>query len=360
MKSSLACWPPTTMGEDDKALSSGGNGKAHHTAEEDIPSKEAVPLSSTSPFPSPPHSTAPHKQPIRPKPSFFTKLVGILIPCVSLSSASRSIEPADLPHRPSAAAEKTDPTTSPKKPVVNGSSPHSLEAESEKPVAPIPTPSPASPESPAVPAPPLPIPPPSEVQTPEDTAGLTSSAVQAPGSTGEVEEKPHTPPQPTSADAEDSEGTSYSEDEDLDEQDEEERLLMNGGAGIPIGPVCASSSKVLHVYTLNRTVSQNRYCRPFPRNTQGGNALFSTWTRLWFTAASRSGTPCVIFARANILRQSISQADYVVPVEIEYHWHNVYVIKRPGVDNFLKKMGELYEVVVFTASLSKVSSLKRR
>jgi RNA polymerase II subunit A small phosphatase-like protein len=53
--------------------------------------------------------------------------------------------------------------------------------------------------------------------------------------------------------------------------------------------------------------------------------------------------------------QSIQQADYVVPVEIEYHWHNVYVIKRPGVDNFLKKMGEIYEVVVFTASLSKVS-----
>jgi len=43
-----------------------------------------------------------------------------------------------------------------------------------------------------------------------------------------------------------------------------------------------------------------------------------------------------------------------VPVEIEYHWHNVYVIKRPGVDNFLKKMGEIFEIVVFTASLSKV------
>jgi carboxy-terminal domain RNA polymerase II polypeptide A small phosphatase len=52
--------------------------------------------------------------------------------------------------------------------------------------------------------------------------------------------------------------------------------------------------------------------------------------------------------------QHIQQADYVVPVEIEFSWHNVYVIKRPGVDNFLKKMGEIYEVVVFTASLSKV------
>ena len=58
----------------------------------------------------------------------------------------------------------------------------------------------------------------------------------------------------------------------------------------------------------------------------------------------------------NFAVQSIQQADYVVPVEIEYHWHNVYVIKRPGVDNFLKKMGEIYEVVVFTASLSKVLS----
>ena len=44
-----------------------------------------------------------------------------------------------------------------------------------------------------------------------------------------------------------------------------------------------------------------------------------------------------------------------MPVEIEYHWHNVYVIKRPGVDQFMKRVGELYEVVVFTASVSKVS-----
>ena len=59
----------------------------------------------------------------------------------------------------------------------------------------------------------------------------------------------------------------------------------------------------------------------------------------------------------NLQWQAISQADYVVPVEIEYHWHNVYVIKRPGVDAFLKKMGEIYEIVVFTASLSKVRSI---
>lgn len=49
----------------------------------------------------------------------------------------------------------------------------------------------------------------------------------------------------------------------------------------------------------------------------------------------------------------ITQADFVVPVEIESAVHNVYVLKRPGVDTFLKKMGELFEIVVFTASLAK-------
>jgi RNA polymerase II subunit A small phosphatase-like protein len=42
-------------------------------------------------------------------------------------------------------------------------------------------------------------------------------------------------------------------------------------------------------------------------------------------------------------------------VEIEGQYHNIYVIKRPGVDQFMKRVGELYEVVVFTASVSKVS-----
>lgn len=49
----------------------------------------------------------------------------------------------------------------------------------------------------------------------------------------------------------------------------------------------------------------------------------------------------------------VRQCDFVIPVEIEDQIHNVYVIKRPGVDHFLKKVGELYEVVVFTASVSR-------
>ncbi|KAF8539398.1 HAD-like domain-containing protein [Trichophaea hybrida] len=49
----------------------------------------------------------------------------------------------------------------------------------------------------------------------------------------------------------------------------------------------------------------------------------------------------------------LHQADFTIPVEIEGTYHNVYVIKRPGVDQFMKRVGELYEVVVFTASVSK-------
>jgi len=49
----------------------------------------------------------------------------------------------------------------------------------------------------------------------------------------------------------------------------------------------------------------------------------------------------------------INNADFIIPVEIEDQTHQVYVLKRPGVDKFMKRVGELYEVVVFTASLAK-------
>ncbi|KAG2228813.1 hypothetical protein INT48_006017 [Thamnidium elegans] len=51
--------------------------------------------------------------------------------------------------------------------------------------------------------------------------------------------------------------------------------------------------------------------------------------------------------------KTVAGADFIVPVEIEGHYHNVFVLKRPGVDDFMKRMGELYEIVIFTASLSK-------
>jgi RNA polymerase II subunit A small phosphatase-like protein len=49
----------------------------------------------------------------------------------------------------------------------------------------------------------------------------------------------------------------------------------------------------------------------------------------------------------------ISNADFIIPVEIEEQLHQVYVLKRPGVDQFMKRVGECFEIVVFTASLAK-------
>lgn len=49
----------------------------------------------------------------------------------------------------------------------------------------------------------------------------------------------------------------------------------------------------------------------------------------------------------------IPNADFIIPVEIDSQVHQVYVLKRPGVDQFLKSMAERFELVVFTASLAK-------
>jgi RNA polymerase II subunit A small phosphatase-like protein len=50
-------------------------------------------------------------------------------------------------------------------------------------------------------------------------------------------------------------------------------------------------------------------------------------------------------------------ADFIIPVEIDGYTHQVYVGKRPHVDEFLERMGKIYEIVVFTASLSKVRNV---
>ncbi|XP_064155577.1 carboxy-terminal domain RNA polymerase II polypeptide A small phosphatase 2-like [Anguilla rostrata] len=69
------------------------------------------------------------------------------------------------------------------------------------------------------------------------------------------------------------------------------------------------------------------------------------------------GKICVVIDLDETLVHSsfkpISNADFIVPVEIEGTTHQVYVLKRPHVDVFLQRMGELFECVLFTASLAK-------
>lgn len=51
--------------------------------------------------------------------------------------------------------------------------------------------------------------------------------------------------------------------------------------------------------------------------------------------------------------QPIQKSDFIIPVTIEGCMHNVFVLKRPGVDEFLIRAAKHFEIVVYTASLSK-------
>jgi len=73
--------------------------------------------------------------------------------------------------------------------------------------------------------------------------------------------------------------------------------------------------------------------------------------------ADLAGRKCLVLDLDETLVHSsfkpVPNPDYVVPIEIDGQQHHVYVLKRPHVDTFLTAMGRLYEVVLFTASLSK-------
>ena len=85
------------------------------------------------------------------------------------------------------------------------------------------------------------LPPVSATLLPEDeTDGMTSGAVQPPGSHGTEIVHSH-----SHDSSEDSDHTSFTDDENehqKHEEDEEARLMKSGGCGIPIGPVCFLSS----------------------------------------------------------------------------------------------------------------------
>ncbi|KAH9485320.1 hypothetical protein JR316_0002228 [Psilocybe cubensis] len=148
----------------------------------------------------------------------------------------------------------------------------------------------------------------------DETDGMTSGAVQPPGSLG-------TPLTHDSSD--DSDRTTIDDDihHVFDDHDDELRLIKAGGSGIPIGPDGVPKPLLPPI------------------------------------APEHVGRKCLVLDLDETLVHSsfkaVAQADFIVPVEIEYHWHHFHVLKRPGVDDFLKQMGQIYEIVVFTASLSK-------
>jgi len=143
--------------------------------------------------------------------------------------------------------------------------------------------------------------------------------VQPPGSSGSVQVS-KTPSNRGSEDSIDSDDDVEVRTDEICDDDEDMVLIRNGGAGIPIGP--------------------NGVPRPL----------------LPPIAPEHAGRKCLVLDLDETLVHSnfraIPDPDFIVPVEIEHHWHNMYVQKRPGVDEFLRQMGQIYEVVVYTASLS--------
>ncbi|KAF5355014.1 hypothetical protein D9756_005220 [Leucocoprinus leucothites] len=242
------------------------------------------------------------------KPSFFSRVVNKVVPCVT---------PTDNP----------PPSADQPKDTQNGGEIETVETKPADPSPSVVDSSPAAPQpqestqalvdDPMTPVPAeLIVPPTAQLLPMEVTDGVTSGAVQPPGSTGEPIARI-----PTNESSMYPDSISDDEAAMLDEQEEEERLIRNGGNGIPVGP--------------------DNLPKPL----------------LPPVAPEHAGRKCLVLDLDETLVHSsfkpVQQADFVVPVEIEYHWHHFHVLKRPGVDEFLRKMGELYEVVIFTASLSK-------
>ncbi|KAJ3778739.1 HAD-like domain-containing protein [Lentinula raphanica] len=282
---------------------------------------------------------SPKTKPSRSKPSILSKLLRVLIPCIPSSPHSQPFEIEEPKIPPVLNAEKAKPLQEiPEAASAEEPSPSKAESDASITETSIPLPLSITPPPATTPTTPdgdviLPPTPTNQLLPQAETEGMTSGAVVPPGSSGTVDSK-RSSHYSTSrsngvADGEESDGTSsFTDDDELEDvqnlndiEDEEDRLISNGGAGIPIGP--------------------DGVPRPL----------------LPPIAPQHVGRKCLVLDLDETLVhssfKSIPQADYVVPVEIEYTWHNVYVIKRPGVDSFLKKMGEIYEIVVFTASLSK-------
>lgn len=194
------------------------------------------------------------------KASVFSRLFHVFVPCVAPSPRyhDESLEndkPAQPKEDESAPATTSQEKEKPSETAVdeaassqpNGKEQHEAEVQNSEDSEPLPAPLqpiqiPDSTDQ-AVVVPPTPT----RSLLPEDeTEGVTSGAVVPPGSTGTPTETHHHEHRTHTQDSEnESDGsTSFTEEEDLDDgspmddiEDDEERLILQGGAGIPIGAV---------------------------------------------------------------------------------------------------------------------------
>ena len=88
-------------------------------------------------------------------------------------------------------------------------------------------------------------------------------------------------------------------------------------------------------------------------------SLLLSTTIIQYTLARHSSIPPFMqlnLAQVHSSFKPISNPDFVIPVTIEGHVHHVYVLERPGTAEFLDRMNKHYEIICFTASLSKYAN----
>lgn len=96
-------------------------------------------------------------------------------------------------------------------------------------------------------------------------------------------------------------------------------------------------------------------------NYSSGNTSLSGKRRLLGPPlAGDEGKLCLVLDLDETLVHSSFQPtavfDFQIQVQIDSTCHDVYVAKRPYVDEFLTRMAQHYEVVIFTASLAKYAN----
>ena len=217
--------------------------------------------------PSPSKSAAKHRaqKPPSSRVSFISRLFRALVPCIGPSrllneavnevASDPNSSAAALREKPSPRDAEKDSSLRPvqETPVSNDSvseQPHpnaelatsssGLIAEPAKPLH-ITPPAASTPDKDLD----IIVPPtPTKIIPESETGGVTSSAVVPPGSTAEEVAQLRALQAHESSSGDESDGTSFTEDEEVEDapgidevEDDEDRLILSGGAGIPIGPV---------------------------------------------------------------------------------------------------------------------------
>ena len=186
------------------------------------------------------------------KPSFFSRFIRKMVPCIPSSPSSQPVEIDELHNDTSPPSKEKSGAPAPEHEPAGVSEPQADTATSsgtkeEADLPPLDM-SPPPPTDSDIILPPTPT---THLLPQAETEGMTSGAVVPPGATGTVSKRHSHVPSTNGDDGEESEASSVTDEyvDDLngaDEiEDEEDRLIMNGGAGIPIGPVSSYTLCIL-------------------------------------------------------------------------------------------------------------------